>query len=176
MSTNPRRRPGFPVSLQALSLSVRSSTLSRIVLTRPISRAVLLLEDACGGKHLRSSCHMDEPVQFDLSVFRDLLVARRREILDLVQNSADSRKPVELDQSRVGRLSRMDALQNQAMSLEAERRRQLELQRIEASLKRIEEGDYGYCISCGEQIPLRRLELDPTLPTCVSCASSGTAD
>jgi RNA polymerase-binding transcription factor len=119
---------------------------------------------------------MDEPVQFDLSVFRDLLVARRREILDLVQNSADSRKPVELDQSRVGRLSRMDALQNQAMSLEAERRRQLELQRIEASLKRIEEGDYGYCISCGEQIPLRRLELDPTLPTCVSCATSGTAD
>lgn len=119
---------------------------------------------------------MDEPVQFDLSVFRDRLIARRREVLDLVQNSADSRKPVELDQTKVGRLSRMDALQNQAMSLETERRRQLELQRIDASLKRLEAGDYGYCVSCGEQIPLRRLELDPTLPTCVSCAVSGTAD
>lgn len=117
---------------------------------------------------------MDEPVSFDLSVFRGRLITRRSELLDLVQTSADSRKPVELDQTRVGRLSRMDALQNQAMSLEAERRRRLELQRIEASLKRIEEGDYGYCVSCGEQIPLRRLELDPTLPTCVNCASSGT--
>lgn len=118
---------------------------------------------------------MDEPVQFDVSVFRDRMIARRSELLDLAKSSADSRKPVELDQTRVGRLSRMDALQNQAMSLEAERRRQLELQRIEASLKRIEEGDYGYCVTCGEQIPLRRLELDPTLPNCVDCASTGAS-
>ena len=69
----------------------------------------------------------------------------------------------------------MDALQNQAMALEAERRRRLELQRIEASLKRLEAGDFGYCVTCGEQIPLRRLELDPTLPTCVACAR-GRAD
>jgi DnaK suppressor protein len=119
---------------------------------------------------------MGNPVQLDLSVFRDRLIARRVELLELVGSSAESRKPVELDQTRVGRLSRMDALQNQAMSLESERRRQLELQRIEASLKRIEEGDYGYCVACGEQIPLRRLELDPTLPTCVNCASGGAAD
>lgn len=113
---------------------------------------------------------MGEAVQFDLSEFRDRLIAWRHELLDLVESSAESRKPVELDQTRVGRLSRMDALQNQAMSMAAERRRRLELQRIEASLKRIEQGDYGYCVSCGEQIPLRRLELDPTLPTCMDCA------
>ncbi|MGF1630959.1 MAG: TraR/DksA family transcriptional regulator [Kiloniellaceae bacterium] len=119
---------------------------------------------------------MGNPVQIDLSEFRDRLIARRRELLELLESSAESRKPVELDQTRVGRLSRMDALQNQAMSLEAERRRKLELQRIEASLKRIDEGDYGYCVACGEQIALRRLELDPTLPTCVNCASGGNAD
>ncbi len=118
---------------------------------------------------------MDEPVEFDVSLFRDRLITRRCELLDLVESSADSRKTVELDQTKVGRLSRMDALQNQAMSLETERRRQLELQRIEASLKRIEEGDYGYCVACGEQIPLRRLELDPTLPTCVDCAGSASS-
>jgi DnaK suppressor protein len=118
---------------------------------------------------------MSNPVQFDLSAITDRLLARRRELLDLVGSSADSRKPVELDQTKVGRLSRMDALQNQAMSLEAERRRQLELQRIEASLKRIEDGDYGYCMTCGEQIAVRRLELDPTLPTCVNCASGRSA-
>jgi DnaK suppressor protein len=116
---------------------------------------------------------MNEPVQFDPAAFRDRLIARRRELQELVQSSAESRKPVELDQTRVGRLSRMDALQDQAMSLESERRRQLELKRIEASLKRLEAGEYGYCLSCGEQIPLRRLELDPTLPTCVSCVSHG---
>ena len=103
---------------------------------------------------------MGNPVPFDVSAFRDRLIARRVELMDLANSSAESRKPVELDQSRVGRLSRMDALQNQAMSLEAERRRKLELQRIEASLKRIEDGEYGYCVSCGERIPLRRLELD----------------
>lgn len=118
---------------------------------------------------------MGEAVQFDVSEFRNRLIARRRELLDLVESSAESRKPVELDQTRVGRLSRMDALQNQAMSIAAERRRRLELQRIEASLKRIEQGEYGYCVTCGEQIPLRRLELDPTLPTCVHCAG-GPAD
>jgi DnaK suppressor protein len=62
------------------------------------------------------------------------------------------------------------------MSLETERRRKAELLRIEASLKRLEAGDYGYCVTCGEQIPLRRLELDPTLPTCVHCAGSGGAN
>ncbi|WP_299616988.1 TraR/DksA family transcriptional regulator [Pelagibius sp.] len=117
---------------------------------------------------------MSEPIEFDLSLFRERLMQRRLELRELAESSADSRKPVELDQTRVGRLSRMDALQNQAMSLEAERRRQAELQRIEASLERIESGDYGYCVSCGEQIPLRRLELDPTLPTCVDCAGGGT--
>ncbi|WP_340118906.1 TraR/DksA family transcriptional regulator [Pelagibius sp. 7325] len=119
---------------------------------------------------------MDNTVQLDLCAFRDRLVARRRELLDLAASSADSRKPVELDQTKVGRLSRMDALQNQAMSLEAQRRRKRELLRIEASLKRLETGDYGYCVACGEQIPLRRLELDPTLPTCIGCAGGGAAD
>jgi DnaK suppressor protein len=118
---------------------------------------------------------MGPTVQFDCSRFRDLLLSRRRELLELVESSAESRVAVELDQTRVGRLSRMDALQNQAMALEAERRRRRELQRIEASLKRLEAGDFGYCVTCGEQIPLRRLELDPTLPTCVACAR-GRAD
>lgn len=70
----------------------------------------------------------------------------------------------------------MDALQNQPIALETERRRRLELQRIEASLKRLEVGDYGYCVDCGKPIALRRLELDPTLLTCVNCAGGGCAD
>lgn len=79
---------------------------------------------------------------------------------------------MELDQTRVGRLSRMDALQGQAMAQETERRRKNELQRIEAALLRVESGDYGYCVTCGEEISAKRLALDPSTPLCIDCASS----
>lgn len=105
-----------------------------------------------------------------LEVFRQRLLRRREDIMELRSVSDESRRPVELDQTRVGRLSRMDALQEQAMSLETERRRQQELKRIEAALQRIEEGEFGYCVICGDEIEVRRLELDPTLPTCIACA------
>ena len=42
--------------------------------------------------------------------------------------------------------------------------------RIKAAKARLDEGDYGYCTDCGEEIALKRLELDPTIPLCVSCA------
>ena len=100
------------------------------------------------------------------------LVARREELRALAAGSADSRQPVELDQTRVGRLSRMDALQDQAMALETQRRREAELTRIEGAMVRIAEGEYGACVSCGEDIPARRLALDPTLALCVDCAES----
>jgi DnaK suppressor protein len=66
----------------------------------------------------------------------------------------------------------MDALQGQAMAKEVERRREVELQRITAALERLDEGEFSYCVACGEDIPLKRLELDPTAPTCINCAKS----
>jgi DnaK suppressor protein len=106
----------------------------------------------------------------DDDVIKQRLFQRRKDILEFRAATDESRRPVELDQSRVGRLSRMDALQEQAMSLEIERRRKLEMQRIDAALQRIEEGEFGYCLLCGEEIGVKRLDLDPTLPTCVACA------
>ena len=100
------------------------------------------------------------------------LTARRVELLRLVDSSAEARRTVELDQSRVGRLSRMDALQSQAMSVETDRRRKVELQQIEAALGRIEDGDYGTCAGCGEAIGPKRLALNPTTPVCIDCAQS----
>lgn len=67
----------------------------------------------------------------------------------------------------------MDALQGQAMALETERRRGIELARVEAALARMGDGDYGYCVSCGEEISVKRLELDPAVPTCIDCAAKG---
>jgi DnaK suppressor protein len=67
----------------------------------------------------------------------------------------------------------MDALQGKAMALETGRRRTLERQRIEAALARIDAGEYGACVRCGEPIAPRRLAMDPTTPLCVACARGG---
>jgi len=110
------------------------------------------------------------PDKIDLERFKNLLLQQQQELLDIKETSDDAAKTVELDQTRVGRLSRMDALQGQAMSLEMKRRRQIELQKITAALRRIDEGDYGYCIVCDEAIATKRLEIDPAAAQCISCA------
>ena len=99
------------------------------------------------------------------------LLAQRQEILADAQSSEQARQPVELDQTSVGRLSRMDALQDQAMALESDRRRHVELQHIESALARIEDGSFGECQNCGEAIAPKRLQIDPTAPVCIDCAS-----
>lgn len=104
--------------------------------------------------------------------FRDLLLQRREALLDVAGTGRDAAGTVELDQARVGRLSRMDALQAQAMSRETNRRRELELARIEAALGRIDAGEYGFCVRCGEDIAEGRLLFDPATPLCIACAST----
>ena len=107
----------------------------------------------------------------DVDLFRNLLEARRAELLALSNAAKDARKPVELDQQSIGRLSRQDALQQQAMAKAQDARRAGELRRIEAALKRIDEGDYGYCAECGEPIPEKRLTIDLTATRCAGCAA-----
>jgi len=98
------------------------------------------------------------------------LIARREEVVRLRAESSEAAHPVELDQARVGRLSRMDALQMQAMAAETTRRRDAELDRIAAALARIEDGEFGWCLGCGEEIGEKRLLNDPAVPNCIGCA------
>ncbi len=105
-----------------------------------------------------------------LLTFKERLIQTQRELLKLEESGSDMAKTVELDQSRVGRLSRMDALQGQAMSLELRRRRQAELRRISKALRRMDDGEYGYCESCGLAIAVKRLEFDPAVDLCIDCA------
>jgi DnaK suppressor protein len=65
----------------------------------------------------------------------------------------------------------MDAMQGQAMAIAATQRRQIELQKIEVALKKIDQEDYGYCLECNEKIAEPRLKLDPATPLCINCAS-----
>ncbi|MGE4281503.1 MAG: TraR/DksA family transcriptional regulator [Magnetospirillum sp.] len=98
------------------------------------------------------------------------LLRRLAELDRLAVIGRENTKPVELDQNSVGRLSRMDALQVQAMAQETERRRQTERIRITNALKRIDSGDYGFCLKCDEPIAAKRLALDPAVSMCIGCA------
>ncbi len=106
----------------------------------------------------------------DLQYFKKRLEERLEEIIAAQESRKKEVAPVELDQTRVGRLTRMDAMQQQAMSQAAARLADLELQRIQSALGRMQSGDYGYCIICDEEIAEGRLRFDPSILTCISCA------
>ncbi len=107
----------------------------------------------------------------DVQYFREKLLTLQREISQIEQSGDEAAKPVELDQSKVERLSRMDALQGQAMAKESQQRRILQKQRIETALTRIEKESFGLCVRCEEEIHPKRLEFDPAVLLCISCAN-----
>ena len=86
-----------------------------------------------------------------------------------MKTTEEGLKPVELDQTAVGRLSRMDELQNQAMTRNLHEREEIKLAGLVQALKRMDEGTYGTCTECGEEIPLARLEVFPETTTCMEC-------
>ena len=108
----------------------------------------------------------------DLDYFRKLVKKRQAEINHIREQAQEGADVVELDQTRVGRLSRMDAMQMQEMNLESQRRRERELLALNHALKRIEDGSYGECSRCGEDINPRRLEIDLTATLCIDCANA----
>jgi DnaK suppressor protein len=114
---------------------------------------------------------MSARTDLDLKAIKAALEQEQAELSDISAAAADERRPVELDQQSVGRLSRMDAMQVQAMAQATESRRQVRAQRIKAALARLEAGEYGYCVECGYDIPAARLAIDPTTPRCVDCTT-----
>ena len=109
----------------------------------------------------------------DKEYFREKLIKLREELQKIEESGNDAAKIVELDQSSVGRLSRMDAMQAQAMSVESNRRREIKMKRIESALERLDKDEFGYCLRCEEDINPKRLEFDPSALLCIECASKG---
>lgn len=115
---------------------------------------------------------MADPTDLELATrYRPLLEAEADALRRASSDSSSARKPVELDQQMVGRLSRMDALQGQALARGMEARRAGRLKAIAAALARIEEGAFGFCEECGSFIGHGRLDADPCVARCVDCAS-----
>ena len=112
----------------------------------------------------------EELSQTQIQALHDKLIERQAELKALDQEAASWRDTVELDQQSVGRLSRMDAMQQQEMAQAEARRRTSDLARIEIALNRVAEGEYGWCAECGEPIAFRRLEIDPAAALCIGCA------
>lgn len=114
---------------------------------------------------------MNDLTTEQIQTFRNKLLENRKLLTIAIDSENESSKTVELDQSKVGRLSRMDALQVQAMTKETKSRHEEGLRKISAALSRIESGDYGYCLECDELISTARLDVDPAASLCINCAS-----
>lgn len=100
------------------------------------------------------------------------LITLRADLEAQLADGADAAAPVELDQTRVGRLSRMDAMQMQAQQKAEQERHQRQLQKVAIALQKISEGDYGYCQQCDEPIGFARLKVRPEASHCISCQTA----
>lgn len=100
---------------------------------------------------------------------RALLESRLASLREELARTTVAAAPVELDQAAQGRLSRMDALQQQAMAANLAERLRTEIRKTEAALDRVANGTYGECCRCGDEIAPVRLVADPATPFCASC-------
>lgn len=107
----------------------------------------------------------------DQEYFKQRLRERLQAITEAQESQKSEAAEVELDQARVGRLTRMDAMQQHAMSQAAARLASVERQRIQSALARMQSGDYGYCVACDEEIAEGRLRFDPSALMCITCAT-----
>jgi DnaK suppressor protein len=98
----------------------------------------------------------------------DVLREREQTVLAQLRANADSARPPSLDEE-IGRLTRMDALQQQQMALHARRRLETQLSQVRGALARVDAGTFGKCALCGHDVSAARLALVPETPFCVGC-------
>lgn len=108
----------------------------------------------------------------DLQAFKKRIQQAIEQLEAVADSSQAAAEPVELDQTRMGRLSRMDALQGQAMAKASEGRRQAQLTALKQALIRLDAGEYGFCLRCGEPINPARLASNLAATLCIECATA----
>lgn len=110
--------------------------------------------------------------QRQIDELRALLEAKRRELELQLANADDATRPVTLDQQSVGRVSRIDAIQQQQMAIANQQQATQLSKRIEFALQRIDNGEFGYCLQCEEPIAFARLQAQPFANLCLDCQSA----
>jgi len=111
---------------------------------------------------------MNELTTPQLIELRELLNKMQQELTNLLKNSTEGALPVALEQP-IGRLSRMDAMQQQSMVQANRSAARSQLEQVNTALRRIREDDYGDCLACEEPIPFSRLKVKPESPLCIDC-------
>jgi DnaK suppressor protein len=101
-----------------------------------------------------------------------LLIAKQQEFEQQMAGAEAATKPVTLDQQSVGRVSRIDAIQQQQMAIANQQQTSDLLKRIELALRRIDDASYGDCLECGEPIAHARLQAQPFASLCIDCQSA----
>jgi DnaK suppressor protein len=109
--------------------------------------------------------------QQQIDELRDSLQTWKQELESHLQNVAADTLPVTLDQQSVGRVSRIDAIQQQQMARANQEQASLNLKRVEFALRRIESDEYGLCLHCEEVIAFARLQAQPFATLCIECQS-----
>ena len=110
--------------------------------------------------------HLNEA---QITEFREELERQLTKLEKSMTITDEALKTVELDQGAVGRLSRMDSLQNQSLAKGLRERESVKLALIREALRRLEAGTYGICTSCGSQVAAERLFVFPESGTCAPC-------
>jgi DnaK suppressor protein len=116
--------------------------------------------------------HPEAPTPRQLAELREEIERSLIRLRRSVKQAAAAEKPIALDQTTVGRLSRMDALQNQHFNQGLQEREAANLVQMEEALRRLDEGSYGICADCAEPIPFPRLQVFPETLHCTSCPSA----
>ena len=112
--------------------------------------------------------HLTAAQQTELEVELKRQLARLEKSMKVTD---EAMKTVELDQTAVGRLSRMDSLQNQSLSKGLREREVVRLSQIREAIARLGDGTYGRCTACGGPIPFERLFVFPEAPECAECVA-----
>ena len=107
-----------------------------------------------------------------LSMLRAELERMLARLAKSMKVTEETLRPATLDQMSVGRLSRIDTLQNQGRTRNLQEREHRKLGAVTAALARLERGEYGLCTGYGETIAFERLLVFPESPTCQSCGPS----
>lgn len=103
---------------------------------------------------------------------RDELLRTLAKLERSMKATDEAMRPVKLDQTAVGRLSRIDSLQNQGLTKNLQEREQAKLALVVEALRKIEEGRFGVCDHCGEPIEFERLLVFPETKSCAGCAAA----
>ncbi|MDZ7808626.1 MAG: TraR/DksA C4-type zinc finger protein [Gracilimonas sp.] len=99
---------------------------------------------------------------------KDIIVSRIEETKEEIKELKDLVKPIPLDAS-IGRISRMDAINNRSINESALRDKEKQLKKLEKALENSTSSNFGICTKCGDEIPFGRLEYMPYTTRCVKC-------